>query len=97
MLAATAGWATAATTAEAAQLTPAEAAPACFSLRQWDDWTITGFRSHAEVKNNCPRAYRVRLIWDDDFDGSCRSILPGTGFTEWRVGKMPSVEEIRLC
>lgn len=94
MTVATAGEAVA---AETAGLAPAEAAPSCFSLRQWDDWTITGYRSHAEVKNNCRYVYRVRLIWDDDFDGSCKSVMPGSGFGEWRQGKMPSVDEIRLC
>ncbi|QRP48952.1 hypothetical protein [Amycolatopsis sp. FDAARGOS 1241] len=83
--------------AETAKVAPAEAAPSCFSVRQWEDLKITGFRSYAEVKNNCSRAYRVRVIWKLDFDGSCKSVLPGTGFTEWRQGKMPSVDEIRLC
>jgi hypothetical protein len=83
--------------AETVRIAPAEAAPSCFSLTQWDDWTVTGYRSHAEVKNNCNLAYRVRIIWKLDFDGSCKSVLPGTGFGEWRQGKMPSVDEIRLC
>lgn len=96
------GWG-AAGTAVASPVSPAgpvateEAAPSCFSLRQWEDFTVTGFRSHAEVKNNCTWAYRVRIIWKNDFDGSCKNILPGTGFSEWRQGKMPSVDEIRLC
>lgn len=80
-----------------AMAAPADAAPGCVSVRQWDDWTITGYRSYAEVKNNCLWEYRVRVIWKNDLDGSCKSVRPGTGFTEWRQGKMPSVDEIRLC
>ncbi|MEV6908482.1 hypothetical protein [Amycolatopsis sp. NPDC051071] len=89
--------ATDAVAAESAGFAPAEAAPSCFSLKQWDDWTVTGYRSHAEIMNNCKFLYRVRLIWNNDFDGSCKSVLAGSGFGEWRQGYVPSVSEIRLC
>ncbi|WP_410656212.1 hypothetical protein [Amycolatopsis sp. lyj-112] len=83
--------------AESAGYGITEAAPSCFSLKQWDDLTVTGYRSHAEIKNNCSLMYRVRLIWNADFDGSCKQVLAGSGFGEWRIGYKPSVSEIRLC
>lgn len=83
--------------AGAAETAPAEAAPPCFSLKEWDDWTWTGYRSYAEVTSSCTKEYRVRVIWKHDFDGKCRSVYPGTGFTESRQGRNPSVDEIRRC
>lgn len=83
--------------AQSGEFRLAEAAPPCFSVSQWDDWTWTGYRSYARADSHCRLTYRVRMIWNYDFDGECRTVLPGAGFTQWRQGKIPSVGELRLC
>jgi hypothetical protein len=76
---------------------PAATAPVCFTLAQWDEAVVTGWKSHARSRNECSTTYRVRFIWAWATDGPCTSVPPNWVLTSWRWNKAPYVSEIRSC